>query len=148
MDIWQAIQAIAESAAAIIAAIAIYKTVNLQKRQLLLEQRQFLFPLWNQLKGLREINPRNPVWTDVTEAVNTLELVAVAWEGQLIDENIIRRMYRQLFISFYQNIEECQNPPPGLQTGKQMLLACPAVIRLHDQLMKELAERDRLTPIR
>lgn len=148
MDIWQAIQAIAESLAALIAAVAIYQTVRLHRRQMLLEQRQFLLPLWTQLKELNDINPRNPVWPDVTQAVNLLELVAVSWEGRLIDVNIIRRMYSQLYIEFYQKIEECRNPPPGIEkTGKQMLLACPAVIKLYGELMAEHADKDMLAPI-
>ncbi len=98
METWIIIEAVATSLSALIAAIAIYQTVRLQKKQMLLEQRQFLLPLWTQLQGLNEIDPQKPVWMDVIKAVNILELIAVSWEGQLIDENIIRRMYSHLYI--------------------------------------------------
>jgi hypothetical protein len=145
---WTAIAAIAESAAAIIAAIAIYQTVRLHRKQMLLTQRQLLIPLWEQLQGLNDIDPNEPVWTDVVKAVNILELIAVSWEGQLIDENIIRRMYSLLFIEFYQKIEECKNPPPSIEKdGRQMLLASPAVIKLYQQLIVEHANKGKLSKI-
>ena len=65
MENWIVIEAIATSVSTLIAAIAIYQTVKLQKKQMLLEQRQFLLPLWTQLQGLNEIDPQKPVWVDV-----------------------------------------------------------------------------------
>lgn len=145
---WNIVSAIAESLGAVIAAIAIYQTVRLQRKQMLLEQRQLLLPLWEQLQNLSDITPDQPVWTDVIKAVNILELIAVSWEGQLIDENIVRRMYNELYIEFYQKIEECKNPPANVsKDGKKMLLASPATIRLYNQLISEHAEKGKLTPI-
>jgi hypothetical protein len=145
---WNILSAIAESLSALIAAIAIYQTVRLQRKQMLLEQRQLLFPLWEKLQRLDDINPEEPVWADVIKAVNMLELIAVSWEGQLIDENIVRRMYSDLYIEFYQSIEECKNPPDNVsKNGKQMLLASPATMRLYNQLISEHAEKGKLNPI-
>jgi len=47
---------LATSISTLIAAIAIYQTVILQKKQILLEQRQFLLLLWSQLQELNEID--------------------------------------------------------------------------------------------
>jgi len=148
METWVVIEAIAASLSALIAAIAIYQTVKLQKKQMLLEQRQFLLPLWTQLQSLDEIDPQKPVWKDVIKAVNILELVAVSWEGQLIDENIIRRMYCELYIEFFDNITDCKNPPPSIsKDGRQMLYASPATIKLYNLLKTEHAEKGGLNPI-
>ena len=148
MEAWTIVEAIATSISALIAAVAIYQTVNLQKKQMLLEQRQFLLPLWTQLQGLNELDPKNPVWTDVIKAVNILELIAISWEGQLIDENIIRRMYSQLYIEFYDNITECKNPPPSIsKDGKQMLYSSPAVMSLYQRLVTEHVDKGKLNPI-
>jgi translation initiation factor 2 beta subunit (eIF-2beta)/eIF-5 len=77
-----------------------------------------------------------------------LELIAVCWEGDLIDQDIIRGMYSQLYIEFYQKIEQCKNPPKEVEkNGRQMLLACPAAIRLYQQLLSEHANRGKLKPI-
>lgn len=146
---WTAVSAVAESIAAIVAAIAIYQTVRLHRKQMLLEQRQLLLPLWGHLQNLDDINPTKPVWPDVIKAVNMLELIAVCWEGQLIDESIIRRMYSFLYIEFFQKIQECKDPPSAIaKDGKQMLLASPATIRLYNQLMAEHADKGKLAPIK
>jgi hypothetical protein len=148
MDSGVIISAIGQAVSAFIAAVAIYQTVRLHKKQILLEQRQLLLPLWSYLQALNDIDPSEPVWIDVIKAVNTLELIAVCWEGQLIDENIIRRMYSQLYIELYQKVEECKNPPPRIaKDGKQMLLACPAAMSLYRLLIAEHADRDKLKPI-
>jgi len=149
METWIIIEAIVTSISALIAAIAIYQTVRLQKKQMLLEQRQFLLPLWIQLQGLNEIDPQKPVWIDVIKAVNILELIAISWEGQLIDENIIRRMYSHLYIEMYDNIMDCKNPPENIsKNGRQMLYASPAAIRLYELLKTEHAKKDQLQPIK
>ncbi len=95
-----------------------------------------------------DINPTSPVWPDVIRAVNVLELVAVSWEGELIDENIIRRIFAQRFIHLYRNIEECKNPPSEVGIdGKQMLFECRAATQLYQQLSNEYINQDKLTPI-
>ncbi|MHA1279764.1 MAG: hypothetical protein ACTSQ8_21385 [Candidatus Helarchaeota archaeon] len=55
METWIII-GLATSISTLIAAIAIYQTVILQKKQILLEQRQFLLLLWSQLQELNEID--------------------------------------------------------------------------------------------
>lgn len=148
METWIIIEAIATSLSAVIAAVAIYQTVRLQKKQMLLEQRQFLLPLWTQLQDLNEIDPLKPVWVDVIKAVNILELIAVSWEGQLIDENIIRRMYSHLYIEMYDNIVDCKNPPANIsKDGRQMLYASPSATRLYQLLKNEHSEKGKLNPI-
>jgi hypothetical protein len=149
MDIWIIVEAISTSLSAVIAAIAIYQTVRLQRKQMLLEQRQFLLPLWTQLQSLNEIDSQDPVWADVIKAVNILELIAVSWEGQLIDENIIRRMYSHLYIEMFDNIMECKNPPANIsKNGRQMLYASPSTIRLYELLKSEYAGKGKLEPIK
>ena len=148
METWVIVTAVAQAISTLIAAIAIYQTVQLHRKQMLLEQRQFLLPLWENLQRLDDIDPAKPVWVDVIKAVNLLELVAVSWEGQLIDENIIRRMYSTLYIEFFQKIQECKSPPSGVtKDGKQMLLASPATMKLYNQLIAEHADRNKLKPI-
>lgn len=146
---WSMIEAIAQSVAAIIAAVAIYMSIRLHRRQMLLEQRQLLLPLWKHLQDLNQINPENPVWPDVIRAVNLLELIAVCWEGQLIDENIVRRMYSQLYLEFYDKICDCKKPPDQVgKDGKEMIMGCPAVLALYDQLISEYASKGQLKPIK
>jgi translation initiation factor 2 beta subunit (eIF-2beta)/eIF-5 len=57
-------------------------------------------------------------------------------------------MYSTLYIEFFQKIQDCKNPPSNVaRDGKQMLLACPATIKLYNQLISEHADRNQLKPI-
>ena len=69
-------------------------TESIHKEQRLFAQRQMLIPIWGVISNLNDIDPSKPVWPDVIKAMNTLELVALCWEGQLIDKHIIRRTFR------------------------------------------------------
>ena len=159
MDNWAILSSVSAGIATLIAAIAIWQnakiskeqqalTITIHKQQQLLAQRQILLPLWEYISQLNDINPQDPVWLDVIKAVNILELVAVSFEGQLIDENIIRRIFSKQYIEFYQKIEECRNPPENVSMdGRRMLLENPATTRLYQQLMDEHINRNTLSPI-
>lgn len=156
---WEIISSVGTVAAALIAGVALIGTVILAKRQMeltktihqqqtLLAQRQYLLPLWDYLTGLNDIDPNNPVWIDVIRAVNALELVAVCWEGELIDENIIRRIFHQQYIDFYDKVMLCQNPPPSIrQNGREMIRENRATTKLYQLLLVEHANRYEIDPI-
>ena len=146
MGFWGIFQSVVAGISTLVAILAIYNTVQLQKQQMLLEKRQFLLPLWKELQELDDINPISPVWKDVIKAVNVLELIAIACEGDFIDIAIIKRMYSRLFIDFYNRIEDCKNPPPEIfGDGKSMILACPAIINLYNELLKDIANKNKIT---
>jgi len=146
--IWPALEAIGTILAAIISAIAIYLTVQLSRKQILLEQRQLLLPLYDRVHLLNDINPDNPVWPDVIEAANVLELLAICWEGQLIDEGLIQIMYSDLYIHFYEKIELCKNPPQNVaRNGRGMLQASPSTVNLYNLLLRERNKSRTLEPI-
>lgn len=159
MEIWTTVAAIAGAVGSFLAAVAIWQTIkisrnqeklsrDIHRQQMLLTQRQYLLPLWDHMTKLNDIDSTNPVWVDVINAVNILELVAICWEGQLIDENIIRRMFSKQYIEFYQRIEECRNPPANVRRdGKEMLLESRAATRLYRQLIDEHARQGELAPI-
>lgn len=148
METWIIIESIATAVSAFLAVVAICQTIRLHRKQMFLERRQLLLPIWKELKQLNEIDPSNPVWKDVIDAVNLLELLAVAWEGQLIDENIIRRMYSSLYIYTYESIIQCKNPPPNVaKDGKEMLYSSPSTMSLYEILRKEYVDKGRLRNI-
>ncbi len=88
------------------------------------------------------------MWPDVVDAANRLELIGIAWEGEIIDRQILRRMYERIFIELYNDIHKCINPPPGYKSGSDMLLDCPAAIRLYNELIKDLTEGRRVAPLK
>lgn len=161
---WTMVAAIAESLAAVGAGVAIYMAVRLNKTQLeahrelqtqqlelqerlhrqqmLLDQRQILLGLWDKVHTLPGVNPQKPVWKDVITAVNTLELIAVCWEGEIVDRDIIRRMYSDVYIETFEQVVECRNAPANVAgDGRKILNACPAVMKMYEGFRKERLER-------
>lgn len=63
------------------------------------------------MSQLTEINPNQPITPDVIKLVNTLELVALSCEGGLVDEQLIRRTFRDEFIRHYQTIKNVTSSP-------------------------------------
>lgn len=141
---WDPIVAIATSISTVIAAYAIFKTVKLTEKQILLERRQQVIPLWSHIKQLSRIDPHRPNWDSVTDAVNGLELIAIAWEGGLVDRDILRRMYKDLFIEFFESIQACAAPSAGDKSGHDMLKECPSAMRLYNELMHDITEGQKV----
>lgn len=156
---WDIITSVATAAATVAAIIAIWQgfrihkqqhelSKTIHKQQTLLARRQLLLPLWDHLDGLADINSAKPVWEDVRKAANILELVAVSWEGQLIDEDVIRRIFSITFIEMYDKIKQCTNAPSNFpMDGPEMLRNSPATTRLYQQLMDEHVKHNQLTPL-
>jgi hypothetical protein len=156
MDLWQIITSNAAAISTVLALIALIVTIftQVQQRQLtrslhaqqtLLQQRQLLLPMWEYLDRTSFLNPSAPVWEDVRKTANTLELVAVCWEGGLIDPDIIRRIFADTFIELYESVEQCQNPPPTFPLdGRALLRRSPATQRLYDELRQERINQGRI----
>lgn len=128
--------------AAMVAAILAYRV---HKSQKLLSQRQLLLPLWEYMSQLTEINPDKPITPDVIKLVNTLELVALSCEGGLVDEQLIRRTFRDEFVRHFQKIKKC-NTLPGMDIdGERLLMNNRAASALYGKLYQEIISQDRIT---
>lgn len=159
MDVWQFISSNAAALSSVLAVIAVVVTAwtQMQQRQLtkalhaqqtLLQQRQLLLPLWEYMDRTSYINTGNPVWEDVRKTANTLELVAVCWEGGLIDPDVIRRIFADTFLELYDMVDQCQNPPPNFHfDGRTLLRRSPATQRLYDELKEERINQGKITPL-
>lgn len=140
-----ACMALAQAARAERGQAALAEKLAAQER--LLSQRQFLLPLWDHLSALREINPEQPATPLVVQAVNTLELVALCWEGDLIDRDLIRRTFMTRYLQMYGWIEACGKLPGLNKSGRELLLENPAATKLHDELRREHSAAGALTPL-
>ncbi len=128
--------------AAIIAAILAYRV---HKSQQLLSQRQLLLPLWEHMSNITDINPDKPITPDAIKLVNTLELIALSCEGGLVDEQIIRRTFRNEFMRHYQAIKKCGILPDMTINGEQLLMNNRAALTFYDKLYQEHKSQDRIT---
>lgn len=124
---------------------AIYVAYRIHKREKLLTQRQLLLPLWEYMSTLTQIDPDNPITPDIIKVANTLELIAVCCEGQMIDPTVIKRVFGDVFMALYQTIEQCPNIPGIEVTGKALLMRNPAAMSFYAELLKEHQERGKLS---
>lgn len=124
-----------------IAVVVAYKVHNNQK---LLSQRQLLLPLWDHMATLSKIDANNPITPDIIKAVNTLELVALCCEGGMIDENVIRRTFREQFMMHYEDVRKCRNIPGLPYDGEELLKQNRAATQFYISLDQERLAQDRV----
>lgn len=160
---WQIVEAVSTLGAAILAGLALWQARQLFKdqqqlnqkihsEQQALAQRQLFIPLFEQFKGIATINPQAPVWPDVVNAVNFLDLLGICWEGQLVDEKILFRVYREFVIDTYERIKQCKNPPERVakneKEGEEMLRDSRAATSLYNYLVQQHIDRDKPEPLK
>lgn len=136
--------AVSSRRAAKAAADSIAATKSIAETQRMLSQRQLLVPLWEHMTSVNEIDPSNPSVSDVREGIHALELVAVCCEGGMVDENVIKRTFRDVFIKTYDQISSCPEMPALRRDGKAILRENPAAMRFYEVLMSEHRDRDKL----
>jgi len=66
---------------------------EIHKEQMTLSQRQLFLDVWPKMEALSDINPASPVGPDVIRSVNVLELVALCWEGEMVDSQVISSVF-------------------------------------------------------
>jgi hypothetical protein len=70
-------------------------------KELLLTQRAQLVPLWQYWSLIDHIRIDRPA--QIIRTVNTLELVVLCWEADIIDRTIIQRTFRETFMQIIEN---------------------------------------------
>lgn len=132
---WTAMEAIATSLSAILAAIAIILTISLFRKQALLDKRYFVLPLYTQVKKLRGVDPNDPNWDDVIMMVNTLEFIGIAYEEGLIDKRIVKKLFGSFYTEAYDNVARCRGKYEVTgKYGQEMLDAAKAIGKLNNKL--------------
>ena len=140
-----ALTALGTLLAAVAAFVAVWVAYHVHAAEKRLAQRQLIIPLWQYTSVLSEIRPDRPVTPDVIKSVNTLELVALCIEGGMVDEQVIRRTFRNSFLEQYRNIRGCKILP-GMDntTGEDLLRRSLAATSFYHTLEKEDEDKDRL----
>lgn len=167
--IWQAVGAIATAVAAVTAIWALWQARELFKaqqqlsreltekqltlseqlnhQQMLLSRRQMFFSLFEQFKGMKNINPTSPVWPDVVAAVNFMDLLGICWEGQLVDEKLIFRVFREYVLETYGLVSQCTSADEVQKSGEVMLRESRSATALYHHLLNEHIYRDLPPPL-
>jgi len=67
-------------------------TIKLKRRDVIYERRRlFITGLWDKIISVKSINATNATADRVIELLNTLELVALCWENEIADRELIAR---------------------------------------------------------
>ncbi len=141
------ISAIAVVVSAVTAMKQVNLTASIHREQMTLSQRQLFLEIWPKMEALNIIDPASPVAVDVVRTANVLELVALCWEGGMVDSAVIRRSFGTRYIEYYENLQKVPKLTNPNLSGSDILRAVPAVGRLYDQLRKEQQEQNALRPV-
>lgn len=153
---WLAVEAVATVCAVFVAFLAFMQATKANRsqrelaklvhsQQMTLGQRQIIIELFRELKDISSIDSDKPVWPDVVKAVNYLDLLGICWEGEMVDETILFRVYRNFFIDTYEQIERCQSPDPQRikKDGKAMLSDSRSATALYRYLKNQYQAQDQ-----
>lgn len=133
LQLWVSISTILSGIAAGFGIYISFIVYRGQKRQ---NQKQLVIPLWEHMSKLNIIIPEAPNSKDIVTAVNTLELVAVSCKNKIVDQRIIRLIFKDLFIRFVVDIRACgvMDEFDG-QNGVQLINNVPIVVEFYNNLL-------------
>ena len=109
-------------------------------------QRQLLIPLWEQLDGMRDVNPQDPVWPEVIRVANTLELIALCVESGIIERDVFDRAWGEMFLDQARKIMKCKGHHDDGRSGTDILNSNRAAREVYEELDRRDKSRSRLTP--
>jgi uncharacterized membrane-anchored protein YhcB (DUF1043 family) len=112
---------------------------DLADKDQLSQRRSALVGLWPYLIDIHHIDPEQSAAEQVRQAVNTLELVALCWEANIIDKDVIQRTFESTYIEIYEQVLSVRRKLPSLdKTGRELLNENPAAINLYEYLNRSL----------
>ena len=106
--------------------------------QKLLSQRQLLIPLWKYMTSLNDIGPSPKIIEpDVLKTVNTLELVALCCEGEMVDKAVIKRTFKDVYMKLFEQVRSLPFMSGLARSGPDLLNQNPASKRFYKELEEE-----------
>jgi len=121
-------------------------SLKIHENETRLSQRQLLLPLWQYISTLDQINAQKPITPDILKVVNTLELVALTCEGGMVDAQVIKRTFSELYLKLYDQVDSVAMVPGMNLSGHDLLRQNPAAMAFYDELKREHMNRGKLTP--
>lgn len=114
------------------------------------EQRAHLIPLWEYMSELSEIDPSQPITPQVVKVVNTLELIALCKEADIVDETVILRTFRGKYIALYEAVSKCKalKGYPREVSGQDLLNENHAATQLYNELIEQRNNLDKPIPLK
>jgi len=107
------------------------QTEKIHSEQLLLAEKQAFIALFEHLKDIQYIDIDDPNWTDAAKSANLLELIAVAWEKEIVDKELLFDIYGSLLVTVCNQIWDAKDKDTGEQRGHKMLMDNASVFSLY-----------------
>jgi hypothetical protein len=125
---------------------ALQREMDQQKGRI--EKRRFITVLWDRMFTLTEINSEDPIEPDIRHAYNTLDAVAMSWEADLVDQELVVVSFGKLYIRLYDQIKDVKLIPGRNISGANLLQENPLIKAVYDEIQTELNKRARLSPLK
>lgn len=137
---WVALgSAIFAGVSALIAFLSWNQNRRIHDAQILLSKRKELITIWTYISTLNDINPNQIIVPDVIKNINTLELVALCCEGDMIDKDLIIRTFMDTYIKNFETIRSLSSFDLGggkMRTGQDLINENDAAQEFYDEIKK------------
>ena len=132
--------------ALVISVIAIAISINNQRREHHFDSKRFIINIWDKMANIPKILPVDGdyIEDDIFEALNTLELVAICWQNNIINKNMIYLVFGESYLLRIDEIENISDTLPKLnKTGSELLNNRQVIINVREDIRNMRRERHR-----
>jgi hypothetical protein len=120
--------------------------LKMAQAQLTFQQRQTIVDLWPALTAICEVNAQTAPEV-VRRTVNTLELVAICYEAQAVDRDVVLATFGDAFVATYEELQAHHTKMPAVRnlSGAELLRENKATIRTYEEIKRRITAQGRIT---
>ena len=125
----------------LVAACALLISIRTAGRQREADRRSFIFPLWEHINNISHIDPAPDkiVAEDARKALNAMKLVALCWEGDIVNRKMIALSFGRTYMQLYDELAAANGVSPGYPSSwKEMVSNEASVRRVYKAIDNEL----------
>ncbi len=149
----ETVKLVVSIAALIISGVAIFMSrrvaIKLKNQDIANDRRRlFITALWDKLTAVRGLDSGNATRERVVEVLNTLELVALCWESNIVDKDLVTRAFGD---SYSLRVAEVNGITSGKgyddlieelgMDGPRLLEQYARIVPVCNEIKKELSKR-------
>jgi len=112
------------------------------------KRRFFSTTLWDRMIGVSDIDPADPVGPDIRKAVNLLEAVAMSWEADIVDRQMVLVSFGHLYNDLYDKVKRTNVVPEAADgsgpSGSALLNSNPFIEKINNQIIEEFQKRSAI----
>ena len=127
----------------ILAVFALRQAKQIFKEQLKFNRRQLFLSIFEQFEDMATIDCEKNEDEEIVKMINFLELLGICYEGQIVDKDMLFRVFGDLVIEQYRALESCtERLENHKKSGRDMLLECRSAAHLYKILIDEDNKRN------